>query len=94
MTATPQDHKKPAAEETYTFTQNGVEYTIPAIVALPVGVSRKARKAADDADRVFIMLEEAMGEDSPELAAVDTMNAEQFDAFLRGWTQGAGVGEA
>ena len=94
MTTTPQDHLKPAAERTHTFTHNGESYTIPAISALPVGVTRKARKAKDEADQVFIMLEESMGEDSAALAAVDTMTPEEFQTFLEGWTQGAGVGEA
>jgi len=89
----PQDHLK-TAPKTYTFKHNGKEFTIPSLTAMPIGVQRKARKAEDDADRVFIMLEEAMGEDSPELAAVDSMDPEQFQAFLEGWTQGATVGEA
>ncbi len=89
----PQDHLK-TAPKTYTFTQGGKEFTIPSLTAMPIGVQRKARKAVDDADRVFIMLEEAMGEGSPELAAVDAMDPEQFQAFLEGWTQGATVGEA
>lgn len=89
----PQDHLK-TAPKTYTFKQGGEEFTIPSITALPVRVQRKARKATDDIDRVFIMLEESMGEDSEELAAVDKMTPEEFQVFLEGWTQGATVGEA
>lgn len=85
MTATP---------TTYTFEHRGKKFTIPAIAALPVGVTRKARKAKDDVDQVFILLEATMGEDSKELAAVDSMNADEFNAFLEGWTQGAAVGES
>lgn len=93
MTATPQDHKKPAPK-TFTFTQDSTEYTIPALAALPVGVTRKARKAADPGDAVFIMLETTLAEDSPELAAIDRMNADEFNAFLEGWGQGAPMGES
>lgn len=93
MTAVPQDHKKPASK-TFTFTHNGETYTIPSLAALPVGVTRKARKATDEADQVFTMIELSMGEDSPALAAIDTMDGEQFDAFLQGWTQGAPMGES
>lgn len=89
MTA-PQDHLK----TTFTFTHDGNEYTIPAFTSLPIGVIRKSRKGKDEADTAFIILETVMGEDSKELAAVDSMSQAQFQAFIQGWTQGAGVGEA
>ena len=82
------------ASKTYTFEHNGEKFTIPAIAALPVGVTRKARKAKDDVDQVFILLEATMGDDSKELAAVDSMTSEEFNEFLTGWTQGATVGES
>lgn len=90
MATTPQDHKK----KTHTFTHNGEDFTIPAFASLPIGVVRKSRKGKDDADTAFIILETVMGEDSPELAAIDAMDAAEFNDFLQGWTQGAGVGEA
>lgn len=82
------------ASKTFTFAHNGKDFTIPAFTALPVGVIRRARKGKDDADTAFIILETVMGEDSPELAAVDSMDQEEFGKFLEAWTQGAGVGEA
>ena len=82
------------ASKTYTFEHKGKKFTIPAMNALPMGVLRKSRKSEDSMDRAFIILEELMGEDSPELKAVDTMDAEQFNAFLEGWTQGAPLGES
>lgn len=82
------------ASKTYTFEHNGKKFTIPAMDALPMGVLRKSRKAADEMDRAFMIIEELMGEDSPELKAVDTMNPEQFNEFLTGWTQGAALGES
>jgi hypothetical protein len=78
----------------FTFKQDGKTYSIPAFSDLPMGVVRKARKATDEADTAFTIIESVMGEDSPELNAVDSMNAEQFQAFITGWTQGAGAGEA
>lgn len=78
----------------FTFKQDGKTYSIPAFSDLPMGVVRKARKATDEADTAFTIIESVMGEDSPELNAVDSMNAEQFQAFIAGWTQGAGAGEA
>lgn len=90
MTAKPEDHKS----KTYTFTHNGTDHTIPAFASLPIGVIRKSRKASDDGDKAFIILETIMGEGSPELNAVDSMDAAEFNEFLKGWTQGASVGEA
>lgn len=90
MTAVPQDHKS----TTFTFTHNGEKFTIPSFTSLPIGVVRKARKGKDEADTAFIILETVMGEDSPELAAVDAMTQEEFGTFLDGWTQGASVGES
>lgn len=80
--------------KTFTFHHNGEDFTIPAFTALPIGVVRKSRKGKDDADTAFMILENVMGEDSKELAAVDSMSQDEFGKFLEAWTQGAGVGEA
>jgi hypothetical protein len=93
MTATPQDHKSPAAK-TFTFSHNGEDFTIPAIADLPVGVMRKARKAADQGDAVFMMLEAVLDEGSPALAALDDMKADEFSLFLEGWSGKAPLGES
>lgn len=94
MTATtPQDHKSPAPK-TFTFTHNGEEFTIPTIAELPVGVVRKARKAADQGDAVFTMLEAVLEEGSPALEALDSMKAEEFSNFLEGWSGKAPLGES
>jgi hypothetical protein len=79
---------------TYSFTHNGKDFTVPAFAKLPMGALRKARKADDDGDKAFIILEFVLGEDSPELAALDTMDAKEFAAWLEGWTQGAPLGES
>lgn len=80
--------------QTYTFNYNGTDYTIPAFADLPVGVVRKARKGKDDTDKVFLILESCVAEDSPELEAIDRMTQDEFAKFITEWTQGAGVGEA
>jgi hypothetical protein len=90
MATAPQDHNS----KTFTFTHAGKSFTIPSLKSLPVGVTRKARKSKDDTDMVFIMLEAVMAEDSKELAAIDSMDADQFNEFLTAWTQGAAVGES
>jgi hypothetical protein len=79
---------------TYKFTHDGKEFEIPAMKDIEAGVIRKSRKAAkDEEDRVFIILETLLGEDSPELAALDKMSATDFGKVIRGWSGGATLGE-
>lgn len=82
------------AANNHKFTHQGKTYTIPAFDSLPMGAIRKARKAKDEADQAFTIIETVMGIDSPELAAIDTMTAPEFQTWLEGWTQGAPLGEA
>jgi hypothetical protein len=72
---------------------DGKTYKIPHFKNLPTGALRKARKASDDLDRAFLIIENVMGEDSPELKAIDNMTVEQFGEFVKSWTQGAPAGE-
>jgi hypothetical protein len=81
------------AVKTHSFKHNGKTYTIPLFADVPMGALRKARKAQDDGDKVFIILEEVLPEGNPALAAIDTMNGPTFAEFLKGWTQGAPLGE-
>jgi hypothetical protein len=78
----------------YKFEHNGKKYELPDFVDIPMGALRKARKGKDELDVTFTMVEQMVGEDSPVLAAIDSMNAEQFQKLITGWTQGAGLGEA
>lgn len=80
--------------DVYSFEHKGKKYSIPAFTKLPMGAIRKARKASDDTDQAFIIIETVMGEDSKELAAVDSMSPEEFQVWLEGWTQGAPLGES
>lgn len=76
------------------FDFDGETYEVPAFAEMPIGVMRKARKADNDMDRAFIILEESLGLDSPALAAIDRMKPEEFSTWLQGWTQGASLGES
>lgn len=78
----------------YNFEHAGTKYEIPAFVDVPMGVLRKARKAKDELDMTFTIFEEMLGENSKVLKALDKMNAAEFQAFVMGWTQGGGLGEA
>ena len=81
--------------EPYTFTGiDNKEYTIPAVKAIPSGILRKTRKIVDEADQAFTLLELLLGEDSPELAALDAMPAELFQKTLIEWQKGASLGES
>lgn len=82
------------ALEQYHFTINGEEYAVPHFNNIPVGVIRKSRKAKDEMDQVFTILELTLGEDSEVLEAVDSLDGNEFQAWLKGWTQGAPVGES
>jgi hypothetical protein len=59
-----------------------------------MGAIRKGRKAKDEADQLFTMLEAVMPEGSPELDAIDSMDADEFKTFMESWTQGAPLGES
>jgi hypothetical protein len=80
--------------KTYTFTHEGKSYSVPAFGDLPMGALRMARKASDDGDKAFIILEYLLGEDSKEIKAIDSMNAAEFSAWIDGWTKGAPLGES
>lgn len=85
---------KPDNAPTFSFDHGGETYTIPAFAALNMGTLRKARKGKDDMDTTFIILESVLSEDDPALAAIDEMGVAEFTDFIKGWTQGAGLGEA
>ena len=82
------------AKNEYKFEHNNKTYQIPYFTELPMGAIRKARKATDDIDKAFIIIEEILGENAPALEALDTMKAAEFQKFLEGWTQGAPLGES
>lgn len=82
------------AKNKFQFTTGGKKYEVPLFTDLPMGVIRKSRKALDDADRVFIIIEEMVGEGSKELEAIDKMTQQEFADFITEWTQGAGLGES
>lgn len=82
------------AANLYTYNHDGKKFSIPVFSSLPMGAIRKARKGENEGDQVFILLETALGEDSKELAIIDSMNASEFEKFLSEWTGGAPLGES
>lgn len=80
--------------KTFTFTHKGEEYTIPSFTSLPVGAIRKARKAKDEVDQAFTIIESVVDKDAKTLDAIDDMSMEEFQSFIQAWTQGVSVGES
>ena len=78
----------------YEFTVNKKKYSIPFFTDVPMGAIRKSRKEANDMDKALLIIEETLGVDSEELAAIDSMTVDEFSNWLQGWTQGASLGEA
>jgi hypothetical protein len=77
----------------FVFEYDGKKLTVPSFKALPTGALRASRKAENDLDKAFIILEHTLGIDSKELAAVDAMPLNTFGDFVAAWTDGAPVGE-
>lgn len=75
----------------HTFEHNGKKVILPAFKEIPVGVIRKARKSDAD-DAMWFMLEEIL--DEKQLAIIDTMPLDVFTEAMKGWTQGAPLGES
>lgn len=88
MSADKKPHNK------FAFEHGGKTYFIPKFSDLPAGALRKARKGVDDLDKAFTIIEYVMGEDSPEIAAVDGMSVAEFGEFVKSWTGGTSVGES
>lgn len=76
------------------FTIGKTKYKIPEFLDIPAGALRKSRKGTDEIDKLFIILEETMGETSKEIKALDTLSARELGEWMKEWTQGATLGEA
>ncbi len=76
----------------FKFEHKGKTYTIPRFQDQSAGTLRKARKAKNDTDMAFTILEATVGE-GPELDALDDMSLEEFGAFVKEWTGGVTPGE-
>lgn len=84
----PQDRKKPAAEDVFTFEHDGRMYTLPKFGSWSAGLMRRIRKLSD-MDATFTILEEVA--DTKTLAAIDSMSLDDFNALQKAWADHAGV---
>lgn len=84
----PQDRKKPAAEDVFTFEHGGRMYTLPKFGSWSAGLVRRVRRLSD-VDATFTILEEVA--DTKTLAAIDSMPLERFNELQQEWAEHAGV---
>lgn len=96
MTKTPQDHLQALKDqpETVDFQTSKGKLTLPHFSRIPGGAIRKARKAEDQMDQFFIIIEETCGDPSDELAFLDRLSLAELGSLFMEWTQGAAVGES
>lgn len=96
MTKTPQDRLQALKDQpaTVTFTTSHGELTLPHFSKIPGGAIRKGRKAQDQLDQFFIIVEETCGDPSDELALLDRLPLLELGELFLEWTQGAAVGES
>lgn len=95
MTKTPQDHLQALKEQpdTVDFETSRGTLTLPHFSKIPGGALRKGRKAVDQMDQFFIIIEETCGDPSDELAHLDRLPIGELGELIIKWTQGAAVGE-
>lgn len=75
----------------YKVEHKGKTVELPDFKDLPVGIIRKARKM-DANELMWVVLEEVL--DAKQLAVIDTLTMDEFSEAMKGWTQGAPLGES
>jgi hypothetical protein len=80
--------------EKFHFQHKGKDFSIPKFENIPSGVVRKARKADNDLDAAYLVLELTLGEDSKELAALDEKPLSEIGEIIKAWTNGVTLGES
>lgn len=76
--------------EKFHYRIGDTEITLPPISNLPLGIIRKTRKA-DDAERLFVIFEHFFAEGSPELDAIDSLDAEGVASLMAAWQEHGGI---
>lgn len=80
--------------EKFHFEHKGKDFAIPKFENIPSGVVRKSRKAENDVDAAFLVLELTLGEDSKELKALDEKPLSEVGEIIKAWTNGVTMGES
>jgi len=73
----------------FTYTMpDGKTVTVPSLAKMNAGIMRRTRRL-DEEDRVWTILEFVC--DADTIAAIDDLDAEQFEAFMAAWQKHSGV---
>lgn len=80
--------------EKFHFEHKGKEFSIPKFENIPSGVVRRSRKAQNDVDAAFLVLELTLGEDSKEMKALDEKSLTEIGEIIKAWTNGVTMGES
>jgi hypothetical protein len=80
--------------KTYTFKIKDVEYSIPLLNKIPVGVIAKTRNITDEMDKAFTILEIVLEKDNKALEAIYTLDVEEFAEWQKGWIGDVSLGES
>jgi hypothetical protein len=77
--------------EDFVFTtEAGDTITMPSFATLKPGTIRKARKATDNLDQMFILIENMVPDDET-LDILDDLEADEFATFFQEWAEAVGV---
>lgn len=80
----------PTESSKYRYDIGDVTVELPSLKNLPPKVSRRTRKLNSE-DRFWTTLEILLGEDSPEIEALEGLDADTFEDFSNGWSEFSGI---
>jgi len=80
----PEEAAEVPTDGKFHYSIGDVEIVLPHAKRLPIGFVRKNR-GADAEDMLFLLLEYTFKEGSPELAAIDGLDSEEFTEMLKAW---------
>lgn len=78
------------ANKKFTYKVGKTTITLPSLAKLPIGVVRKSRKG-DDGEALFVIFETLFDEESPEMKAFDSLDADGVGALMQAWSEFSGV---
>jgi hypothetical protein len=84
-----------ATEKFHYTSKAGDKIVLPKFDQIPTGVIRRTRNLLPE-DQMFAVLEAYLGDESPEMAAVDNLPTGELQEFVAAWQKDAGltVGES
>lgn len=70
--------------------KKGTEIVLPPFDAIPTGIIRRTRNLPGE-QQMFAVLEAYLGDDSPEMSAIDAIETGELEPFVKAWQEHAGV---